>query len=86
MLAGIVAGVLYAPQPGEKTRKNWKNQSTKSKKYYSRSQYGEGHSIELIDKIKYKFEKQLDRINSALKSSKLAAAKAKEEEASNLDY
>lgn len=85
ILAGVTAGVLFAPQSGEKTREELKETIDEIKKNITiEDKYGEGHSVELIDKIKYKFESQISRINDAIKAAKLA--KAKEEESSQIDY
>jgi gas vesicle protein len=91
LLAGLAAGAMVAilttPKSGEKVRQELKATLNRfvddiPVEYQST----EAKSKEMLFKIKYSFEKQLARINEAVKAGKIAAAKRKEEVESDYSY
>lgn len=63
LMAGGALGLLFAPEKGEKTRKNI---SKKSKKLFRK--INEQMSKEKLTELKKEFEGQLDKINERIKS------------------
>ncbi|OGI22539.1 MAG: hypothetical protein A2287_08340 [Candidatus Melainabacteria bacterium RIFOXYA12_FULL_32_12] len=86
VIAGVVAGVLAAPKSGEEMRQELKetvsNLSQENKELTSCTSI----SVDLINKMKYTIEKQISKINDAVKAGKMAAAKRKEELESGCNY
>lgn len=91
LLAGLAAGaviaVLTAPKSGEEIRQDLKATLNRfADDLPNEYQVTEAKSKEMIFKIKYSFEKQIARINEAIKAGKIAAAKRKEEVESDYSY
>ncbi|MDD3149744.1 MAG: YtxH domain-containing protein [Candidatus Gastranaerophilales bacterium] len=87
ILAGIAVGILYAPQTGEKTREELKETiDTIKTNIKNKDDIFDKKNIDMIDKIKYTFETQLSRLNDAIKAGKMASAKRKEENESDITY
>lgn len=91
LLAGIAAGavlaVLCTPKSGEEVRKDLKDTVSQFVDEMPRDyKKTEEQSKELIFKVKYSIENQINKINNALKAAKIAAAKRKEEMESEYNY
>lgn len=85
VIGGIIAGVLYAPRPGEESRKNLKEVITDlAEKHSPEIKEAKKQALESIDLVKYKLERQYRKINHMLKSKKLQ--KAKELEGTEYDF
>ncbi|MBP3924433.1 YtxH domain-containing protein [bacterium] len=85
VIGGIAAGVLFAPKPGEETRKVLKDAACE---FYEKNSPAindaKKQAMESVDLVRYKLERQFRKINNMVKSKKLL--KAKELEAQNGDY
>jgi gas vesicle protein len=85
VLGGIIAGVLYAPKPGEESRKELKEViADLAEKHSPEVKEAKKQALESIDLIKYKLERQYRKLNYMLKSKKLQ--KAKELEDNEYDF
>lgn len=85
VIGGIFAGVLFAPQKGEDSRKEVKDAICNFVETQSPSvKDAKKQAAESIDLIKYKLEKQLRRFANFLQSKKMV--KAKELEDSEYDF
>lgn len=80
VIGGIVAGILYAPKPGEESRKNLKEIIDNfTEKHSPEIKEAKKHALESIDLVKYKLERQFRKLNHVLKSKKLQKAKELED-------
>lgn len=80
VIGGIVAGILYAPKPGEESRKELKEiVSDLAEKHSPEIKEAKKQALESIDLVKYKLERQYRKINHMLKSRKLQKAKELED-------
>lgn len=87
VVGGIIAGVLYAPKPGEETRKEIKEAACKLYEENSPAiSEAKKQALESIDLMKYKLERQLKRFNNMLKNRKLRKAKELENAENEYDY
>ena len=87
ILGGIAAGVLYAPKSGEESREELMSKASDlSEKYSPEVQEAKKQALESIERVKYNMEKQYKELNNAVKSSKLAKAKAREAAEDNYEY
>jgi len=78
--AGVAAGVLLAPKPGSEVREDLKFIADKyTKDAYSDFNSTKTASTVMVNRLRLTIEKQIARINEALKAGKMAAAKRKEE-------
>lgn len=78
VLAGVGAGILYAPKSGEETRNDLKEKTNQlMEKGYNVENFKKT-GLEMIEKAKISIENQISKINQDIKASKLAKAKAKE--------
>jgi len=85
VVGGIVAGVLYAPKPGEESRKELKDVAVDlAQKHSPEVKDAQKQALESIDLVKYKVERQYRKLNHVLKSKKLQ--KAKELEDTEYDF
>lgn len=85
--AGAVVALLTTPKSGEEVRQDIKatlNRFVDDMPDEYRAT--EEKSKEMLFNIKYSFEKQVNKINSAIKAGRLAAAKRKEEMESDYSY
>lgn len=79
LIGGIVAGVLLAPKSGEETREEVKEAFIQAKeKYTPKIVEAKKETKRAIDIIRYKLEKQFEKINSAIKARQMAKAKIME--------
>ena len=80
VVGGIVAGVLYAPQSGEESRKKIKETACELYEKHSPAiNEAKKQALENVDLMKYKLERQLRKFNNMVKSKKLLKAKELEE-------
>ena len=80
VVGGIIAGVLYAPKPGEKSRNELKEVvSELAEKHSPEVKEAKQQALESIDLVKYKLERHYRKLNHMLKSKKLQKAKELEE-------
>ncbi len=81
VVGGIIAGVLYAPKPGEESRKQLKDAACE---FYEKNspaiQEAKKQALESVDLAKYKLERQFRKFNNMVKSNKLQKAKELESE------
>lgn len=85
VVGGIIAGVLYAPKPGEESRKELKEViSDLAEKHSPEIKEAKKQALESIDLAKYKMERQFRKLNHMLKSKKMQ--KAKELEDTEYDF
>lgn len=85
VVGGIIAGVMYAPKPGEESRKELKLVAEDlAQKHSPEVRDAQKQALESIDLVKYKVERQYRKLNHALKSKKLQ--KAKELEDTEYDF
>ena len=85
VIGGIVTGILYAPESGEKARTELKGVIEDfSEKHSPEIKEAKKQALESIDLVKYKLERQYRKINHILKSRKLQ--KAKELEDTKYDF
>ena len=88
VLGGIVAGVLYAPKPGEEMREKVKDTVCDlAEKYSPEVKEAKKQALESIDLLRYKLEKQYKKFANTLKSKKMRKAKELESESNfNFDH
>jgi gas vesicle protein len=76
VIGGIVAGVLYAPKPGEESRRELKETAEKLYTEHSPAlKEAKQQAEESVDLMKYKLERQLRKFSNMIKSKKLLKAK-----------
>ena len=69
VIGGIAAGVLYAPQSGEESRKKLKDTACELYTKHSPAiNEAKKQAMENIDLMKYKLERQLRKFNNMIKS------------------
>ena len=86
VLAGIAAGILYAPKSGEEMRADLVKATKDFKEKLSPDvKTAKEIGLDMIDKAKASIELQFEKINQTLKAKRLAAAKAKEEAQSGIE-
>lgn len=79
ILGGIAAGVLFAPKPGEETRKEIAEAvKDLAEKHAPEIKNAKKQALDSIDLVKYQLEKQYQKLNDSLKAKNLAKAKEKE--------
>lgn len=80
VLGGIVAGILFAPCPGEEMRGKVKDTVCDlAEKYSPEVQEAKKQALESIDLLKYNLEKQYKKFANMLKSKKMRRAKELED-------
>ncbi|MDR1327920.1 MAG: YtxH domain-containing protein [Heliobacteriaceae bacterium] len=85
VIGGIAAGILYAPKPGEETRKELKDAAVELYEKNSPAiNEAKQQAMESVDLMRYKLERQLRKFSNMLKNNKLQ--KAKELEVSGEDF
>ena len=79
IVGGIIAGVLLAPKSGQETRDELAEALIDAKeKYTPKIIEAKNNTERAIDIIKYKLEKQIQKINSSIKARRMAKAKSLE--------
>ena len=87
LIAGIVAGVLYAPKSGEESRKQIKDAACDFYgKHAPEIKEAKKQAMENVDLMKYKLERQFRKINNMVKSNKMLKAKELESAENDFDY
>jgi len=87
ILAGVAAGVLFAPKPGEETRKELKEVADRlTNNVTPEVTKAKDVGLEMLEKFKFSVEKQLNKLQEAIKASKMASAKEREAAESGYDY
>jgi gas vesicle protein len=80
VIGGIIGGVLYAPKPGEESRKELKDAACEFyEKHAPQIVDAKKQALESVDLMKYKLERQFRKINNSLKSKKMMKAKELED-------
>lgn len=80
VVGGIIAGVLYAPKSGEKSRKELKEIIDDfNEKHSPEINDAKKQAFETIDLVKYKLERQYRKLSHMLRSKKLQKAKELED-------
>lgn len=80
VVGGILAGVLYAPKPGDESRKELKDVAVDlAQKHSPEIKEAKKQALESMDLVKFKVEKQYRKLNHILKSKKLQKAKELED-------
>ncbi|MBO8431146.1 YtxH domain-containing protein, partial [Spirochaetes bacterium] len=76
VVGGLIAGVLYAPKPGEESRREIKEAACELyEKHAPEIKEAKKQAMESIDLMKYKLERQFRKINNMVKSNKMLKAK-----------
>ena len=79
IVGGIVAGILLAPKSGKETREELKDcMKTLAETHAPHIEFAKKQAMESIDLVKYKIEKQYNKINDAIKAKNLQKAKERE--------
>ena len=79
VIGGIIAGVLFAPEPGEKLREDLAIKAKKIKNNFPCKIIGaKNKSIRYIDKTKACLENIIEDLQDSLKAKKMANAKLME--------
>ena len=86
VLAGVAAGVLYSPKPGKEMREDLKNTMTTIAKDINPEIKHAQNVNEVVENFRYAMEKQLGKIQEAIKAGKMAAAKKREELETEYNY
>lgn len=79
--AGIVGGLLFAPQSGEETRKKIEDKFNEVTDNCPCIENIKRQTLEAIDVLQYKIEKTIKKIDDSVKAKQLARAKEKEDSA-----
>lgn len=80
VLGGVALAVLFAPKSGEETRAELKQTIDEfAQNAVPEIQEAKKQALESLDMMKYKLEKQYNKINEHIKAKQLAKAKAKED-------
>ena len=80
VVGGVVAGVLYAPQSGEETRKQLKDAACQiAKENAPKIRKAKKDALNAIELIKCRLESEYGKVLEKIKAKKLAKAKSKEE-------
>ena len=85
ILGGVALGVLFAPKSGEETRAELKeafNEFTQNA--IPEIKEAKKQALESLDMMKYKLEKQYNKINAHIKAKQMAKAREKEDMAYEL--
>lgn len=87
VVGGLVAGILYAPKPGEESRKQIKDAACEFyEKHSPEIKEAKKQALENVDLMKYKLERQFRKINNMVKSNKMLKAKQLEAADDSFDY
>lgn len=80
VVSGIVAAILYAPKSGKETREELKTiVNDFAQKHAPEIKEAKKQAMESLDMMKYKLEKQYNKINDHLKAKQMAKAKRMED-------
>lgn len=80
VVAGVGAGILLSPKSGEEMREVVKKKVNKfTEDNDPEIQYVKSKSNQVISRLTYTLEQQIEKTNTALKAARMAAAKRKEQ-------
>ena len=80
VLGGVALGILFAPKPGEETRKQLKDTACKiAEENMPKFKKVKEEAKNQFELFRCKLENNYDKISSKIKAKKLAKAKSKEE-------
>ena len=80
IVGGIIAGILYAPKSGKETREDIKDcVKTLAETHAPHIEYAKKQAMESIDLVKFKIEKQYNKINEHIKAKQMAKARELED-------
>lgn len=86
VLGGVAAAILYAPKSGAETREDIKNcVNDFAQKHAPEIKEAKKQALESLDMMKYKLEKQYNKINEHIKAKQMAKAREKEDETYDLN-
>ncbi len=86
ILGGVTAAILYAPKSGAETREDIKNcVNDFAQKHAPEIKEAKKQALESLDMMKYKLEKQYNKINEHIKAKQMAKAREKEDESYDLN-
>jgi gas vesicle protein len=86
ILGGVVAAILYAPKSGEETREEMKAfVNDFAQKHAPEIKEAKKQALESLDMMKYKLEKQYNKINEHIKAKQMAKAKEMEDRSYDLN-
>ena len=81
ILGGVVAAILYAPKSGKETREDVKVfVDNFAEKHAPEIKEAKKQAMESLDMMKYKLEKQYNKINHHIKAKQMAKAKELEDQ------
>ena len=87
VVGGIIAGVLFAPKPGEESRRELKEAACELYEKNSPAiAEAKKLALENVDLMRYKLERQFRKFNNMIKSKKLLKAKELEAADDSFDY
>ena len=87
VVGGIIAGVLFAPKPGEESRRELKEAACELYEKNSPAiAEAKKQALENVDLMRYKQERQFRKFNNMIKSKKLLKAKELEAADDSFDY
>lgn len=80
VLGGVVAAILYAPKSGKETREEVKTfVNDFAQKHAPEIKEAKKQALESLDMMKYKLEKQYNKINDHIKAKQMAKARELED-------
>lgn len=80
ILGGVVAAILYAPKSGKETREDVKLVVDNfAQKHAPEIKEAKKQALESLDMMKYKLEKQYNKINHHIKAKQMAKARELED-------
>lgn len=79
--AGIVGGLLFAPQSGEETRKQLEERFNEISDNCPCVENARKQALEAIDVLQFKIEKAVKKVEDSIKAKQMARAKEKEDSA-----
>ena len=81
VIGGVILGVLYAPKPGEETRKELKDAACKiAEENGPKLKKAKEEATNRFEIVRCKLENYYNKMNDKIKAKKMAKAKSKEED------
>ncbi len=81
VVGGVILGVLYAPKPGEETRKQLKDAACKiAEENAPKIRKAKKDAMGAIELMRCRLEEEYNKMTDKIKAKKLAKAKSKEED------
>lgn len=83
VVGGVISAVLYTPKSGEQTRKELENVIENiAQKYTPEIRQAKKQALTSLDVMRYKLEREYNKISDSIKAKQIAKAKEKE----SIDY